>query len=214
MTRSNTFRGLSVAVVAVALLSTATATGAAKQERQSRGVTNIVLVHGAWADGSSWSKVIPLLQARGFNVVAVQTATHVAGRRRRHREESPRTGRWSGAACRSLVRRSRHYSSWERSQGRRSGLRCRDRTARGPVGLRSCERVSHAGPSGAPGGSIRIPEAHADRNSGGLRPGFVRRRADRACRHSGSNCRWRCPECAGFCSRLAEQAVLVCHRRP
>jgi pimeloyl-ACP methyl ester carboxylesterase len=33
---------------------------------------NIVLVHGAWADGSSWSKVIPLLQAAGHNVVAVQ----------------------------------------------------------------------------------------------------------------------------------------------
>jgi hypothetical protein len=26
---------------------------------------NVVLVHGAWADGSSWSKVIPLLQAAG-----------------------------------------------------------------------------------------------------------------------------------------------------
>ena len=33
---------------------------------------NIVLVHGAWADGSSWSKVIPLLQERGYNVTAVQ----------------------------------------------------------------------------------------------------------------------------------------------
>jgi pimeloyl-ACP methyl ester carboxylesterase len=33
---------------------------------------SIVLVHGAWADGSSWSKVIPLLQAKGFPVIAVQ----------------------------------------------------------------------------------------------------------------------------------------------
>ena len=33
-------------------------------------VRNIVLVHGAWANGSSWSKVIPLLEARGFHVVA------------------------------------------------------------------------------------------------------------------------------------------------
>ena len=32
----------------------------------------IVLVHGAWADGSSWSKVIPLLQEKGFNVTAAQ----------------------------------------------------------------------------------------------------------------------------------------------
>lgn len=34
--------------------------------------TNIVLVHGAWADGSSWGKVIPFLQQRGFNVTAAQ----------------------------------------------------------------------------------------------------------------------------------------------
>jgi pimeloyl-ACP methyl ester carboxylesterase len=35
-------------------------------------IKNIVLVHGAWADGSSWSKIIPLLQAKGLHVVAVQ----------------------------------------------------------------------------------------------------------------------------------------------
>jgi pimeloyl-ACP methyl ester carboxylesterase len=34
--------------------------------------TNVVLVHGAWADGSSWSKVIPLLQHERFNVTAAQ----------------------------------------------------------------------------------------------------------------------------------------------
>ncbi len=33
---------------------------------------NIMLVHGAWADGSCWSKVILLLQAKGFNVTAAQ----------------------------------------------------------------------------------------------------------------------------------------------
>jgi pimeloyl-ACP methyl ester carboxylesterase len=35
-------------------------------------VRNIVLVHGAWADGSSWSKVIPILEEKGFHVTAVQ----------------------------------------------------------------------------------------------------------------------------------------------
>src|SRR5271156_6382099 len=35
-------------------------------------VKNIMLVHGAFADGSSWSKVIPLLQQMGYNPVAVQ----------------------------------------------------------------------------------------------------------------------------------------------
>ncbi|MYM69487.1 alpha/beta fold hydrolase [Pseudoduganella sp. FT55W] len=34
--------------------------------------TTIVLVHGAFADGSSWEKVIPLLHAKGYKVVAVQ----------------------------------------------------------------------------------------------------------------------------------------------
>src|SRR5258706_13979818 len=35
-------------------------------------VKNVVLVHGAWANGSSWAKVIPLLEKAGLNVVAVQ----------------------------------------------------------------------------------------------------------------------------------------------
>ncbi len=34
--------------------------------------TNVVLVHGAWADGSSWSKVIKLLKQKGFNATAAQ----------------------------------------------------------------------------------------------------------------------------------------------
>src|ERR1700729_1258477 len=33
---------------------------------------NIVLVHGAWADGSCWSAVIERLQADGYNVIAPQ----------------------------------------------------------------------------------------------------------------------------------------------
>jgi pimeloyl-ACP methyl ester carboxylesterase len=33
---------------------------------------NIVLVHGAWADGSCWSAVVERLQASGYNVTAPQ----------------------------------------------------------------------------------------------------------------------------------------------
>src|SRR6202022_68437 len=33
---------------------------------------NVVLIHGAWADGSSWAEVIPYLQAAGLKVTAVQ----------------------------------------------------------------------------------------------------------------------------------------------
>ncbi|MBV6703041.1 alpha/beta hydrolase [Kitasatospora aureofaciens] len=35
-------------------------------------VRHVALVHGAYADGSSWSKVIPLLQAAGLEAIAVQ----------------------------------------------------------------------------------------------------------------------------------------------
>ena len=37
-----------------------------------RPKANVLLVHGAWVDGSSWSRVIAILQRRGHHVVAVQ----------------------------------------------------------------------------------------------------------------------------------------------
>jgi pimeloyl-ACP methyl ester carboxylesterase len=39
---------------------------------QEKGEKTVILVHGAFADGSSWDKVIPLLKAKGLHVVAVQ----------------------------------------------------------------------------------------------------------------------------------------------
>lgn len=48
------------------------APGAAAQTNPPQGIKNIVLVHGAWADGSCWSQVIGMLQAKGFHVAAVQ----------------------------------------------------------------------------------------------------------------------------------------------
>lgn len=44
----------------------------AQAQTVSKGIKNVVLVHGAFADGSSWERVIPILQAKGFNVIAVQ----------------------------------------------------------------------------------------------------------------------------------------------
>jgi pimeloyl-ACP methyl ester carboxylesterase len=38
----------------------------------AKSSATIILVHGAWADGSSWNKVIPLLIAKNLQVVAVQ----------------------------------------------------------------------------------------------------------------------------------------------
>jgi pimeloyl-ACP methyl ester carboxylesterase len=46
-----------------------------RRRNMSTGVKNVVFVHGAWADGSCWSKVIPLLEAEGLHTVAVQNPT-------------------------------------------------------------------------------------------------------------------------------------------
>src|SRR5436309_12449458 len=43
---------------------------AAKSDTVSATKPSIVLVHGAWADGSSWSRVIALLQDKGYTVYA------------------------------------------------------------------------------------------------------------------------------------------------
>src|SRR5437879_13671883 len=45
--------------------------GASAVAQEKREKT-VILVHGAFADGSSWDKVIPLLEAKGLHVVAVQ----------------------------------------------------------------------------------------------------------------------------------------------
>jgi pimeloyl-ACP methyl ester carboxylesterase len=63
---------LAVAVLAVSTAVLPMAKSAAQDSPSAKAIKNIVLVHGAFADGSSWAKVIPLLQAKGFNVVAVQ----------------------------------------------------------------------------------------------------------------------------------------------
>jgi len=54
---------------------------------ESLSQVTVVLVHGAWADGSSWSKVIQLLQEKDIPVIAVQNpvtslANDVAATRR------------------------------------------------------------------------------------------------------------------------------------
>ena len=63
---------LNALFAAIATLFCLCESSAQAQPTPSTGVKNIVLVHGAWADGSSWSKVIPLLISSGFHVTAVQ----------------------------------------------------------------------------------------------------------------------------------------------
>jgi pimeloyl-ACP methyl ester carboxylesterase len=71
MKMSQMYRGALIATTMLVLLSGVDMKGFA-QANSPQGTRNIVLVHGAWADGSCWSKVIALLQAKGFHVVAVQ----------------------------------------------------------------------------------------------------------------------------------------------
>ena len=60
-----------LAATCVALLTIAGPAVKANAQ-SSTGVKTVLLIHGAWADGSSWSKVVPLLEAKGLHVVAVQ----------------------------------------------------------------------------------------------------------------------------------------------
>jgi pimeloyl-ACP methyl ester carboxylesterase len=55
-------------------LSTAFAVfrGNGKSPRQSEPQPTVIIVHGAWTDGSAWSDVIARLQASGLRVVAAQ----------------------------------------------------------------------------------------------------------------------------------------------
>ena len=61
------------AAVATAILATTLVAGQSLAPgAKTPAVRNVVLVHGAWADGSSWSEVIWRLQAAGLQVTAVQ----------------------------------------------------------------------------------------------------------------------------------------------
>ena len=59
----------------VAAIAASAAAGLAPSSALAAGrpsARNVVLVHGLFADGSSWSEVIPRLQAAGLNVTSVQ----------------------------------------------------------------------------------------------------------------------------------------------
>lgn len=64
---------LSLVGLIVAGLGGAGVLGAQASSASSAKAT-IVLVHGAFADGSSWQRVIPILERDGYTVIAVQNA--------------------------------------------------------------------------------------------------------------------------------------------
>ena len=59
-------------LLASGMASIIATSGLGQTQPPEGAVKNIVLVHGAFADGTSWGKVIPILEGRGFHVVAVQ----------------------------------------------------------------------------------------------------------------------------------------------
>lgn len=71
-----TFSGSAVAAAMAAVLASDPARAMLAEPQVIRpapvAARNVVLVHGLFADGSSWSEVIARLQARGLNVTSVQ----------------------------------------------------------------------------------------------------------------------------------------------
>ena len=70
MTRMGVVRGMSQSLRIVLLLLLSST--AASAQNPDRPVRNIVLVHGAWADGSGWKGVYDILVKGGYKVSIVQ----------------------------------------------------------------------------------------------------------------------------------------------
>ena len=58
--------------VAFAYVALIAALGLTTVRAQNSPVKNVVLVHGAWADGSGWKGVYDILVKDGYNVTMVQ----------------------------------------------------------------------------------------------------------------------------------------------
>src|SRR6267154_4987426 len=70
------FVGVGILSAQSSLVSKARPTARAKTTGDARNAAKptIVLVHGAFADATSWQHVIPILERDGYNVIAVQNA--------------------------------------------------------------------------------------------------------------------------------------------
>ncbi len=65
-------RGIIFALAIAFVVGSVGSVGAMASKKSNSNKPNIVLLHGAWADGSSWSGVIQRLQKAGYNVTAPQ----------------------------------------------------------------------------------------------------------------------------------------------
>jgi len=78
-------------------------------------IKTIILVHGALSDASIWSGVIPLVESKGFRVVAVQLALTSLAEDIEITERALAFGNRPGLACGTLVRRSRNHRGGKQS---------------------------------------------------------------------------------------------------
>jgi len=78
---------LTSTIISIAIFAATTHSGLADAQNktlmQPTGIksmatnsTNIILVHGGWGDGSSWTQEIPILEKAGHRVIAVQLPLH------------------------------------------------------------------------------------------------------------------------------------------
>ena len=63
---------LSAVTIAILAMFVISGSVGAQEETQVNDKPTIVLVHGLWADGTSWSPVIERLQEQGYDVIATQ----------------------------------------------------------------------------------------------------------------------------------------------
>ena len=70
---------------------------------------SIVFVHGLWADGSCFGKLIPALQAEGHDLIAAQFGLNSLASDVRRGQERAGPGQQSGDPGRPFLRRHPHH---------------------------------------------------------------------------------------------------------
>ena len=153
-------------------------------------IKNVVLVHGAFADGSGWRRVYDLLTHRGYRVTIVQNPLTSLRRRRRRDQPRPRPAGRPDDPRRPLLGRHRHHRGGYPPERRRPGLRAglipdigRDLWA-AVRGLRRHPRLRHRRRRRR----LRLPQPR--RVPVGLRRRCQRRRRRLHARHPGARSTW------------------------
>ena len=157
-----------VVTCATLIAITSPALKASAQTAPAAGVKTVLLVHGAWADGSSWSKLIPLLEAKGLPCDCCPDPAHLIRRRRCSNPAGHRSRGWALIARRSLVRRGCYHRSWNDPKVGRTRLCVGSSSRSGRVGfwshykrsntcrLRTTPRQEWLPQTGLPRGLLRI----------------------------------------------------------